>query len=177
MKEKKPVEPQVFVTGKHWVGGGARSIGPALVEIISAAKQEVIIVAYRLTIAVPEFNSAIKLALARGCIVKIVLDRGTINAAEDRFVAELLKDYPNFYVWDFNDAQDDRHFSLHAKVVVVDRSHAIVGSANFSKNGLLENHELGVSVTDQAAVAVCAAIDRLIKNGVAESALSLRTRE
>ena len=170
-------QPQVFVTGKYWLGGGARAIGPALLEIIDAATQEVLIVAYRMSVALTEFNKAIENALARGCIVKIVLDRATTNETEDAFFLSLLKRYDNLYIWDFKDINSDQNFSLHAKIVAADRLKAMVGSANFSRNGMLENHEIALLVTDSAALSVCSTVDRLIKNGAEDGALFLRQRK
>jgi len=51
---------------------------------------------------------------------------------------------------------------LHAKVIVVDRKKALVGSANLSLRGLMNNHELGVVVEGPVAAEIARAIDMLM---------------
>lgn len=169
--------PQVLVTGRLWLGAdGARSIGSVLGEIIESAAQEVLIVAYRLTIAVPDFVKAVERALARGCYVRLLLDRSTTDSAEDEYLERLLRHYPTFAVWDFRESTGAyQHCSLHAKMVVVDRSVAIVGSANFSKNGMVENHEMALRVSGRAARSLAIACDSIVENGRREGVVTQRS--
>ena len=53
--------------------------------------------------------------------------------------------------------------ALHAKLIAADRHTAVVGSANFSHNGLIENHEIALLVKGKAARSLCAAVDSLVK--------------
>ena len=54
--------------------------------------------------------------------------------------------------------------NLHAKVVVVDRAQALIGSANFSERGLANNYELGMVVSGSDAVEVARPLDILISS-------------
>src|SRR5260370_1027362 len=51
---------------------------------------------------------------------------------------------------------------LHAKIVLVDRYYALVGSANLSLRGLMDNHELGVIIEGAGAADIARAIDQLL---------------
>lgn len=167
---------QIVLTGRLWLGAnGSRGIGTMLIEMISEAKSEITIVAYRLTIAVAELNIAIEKALARGCIVRIILDaRSSELEVEKNFFESLIRDYrQQIEVLDFS-TTDKNFVSLHAKVVVCDRKKALVGSANFSKNGLENNHEMAVLLTGKAVKNVAKSIDQLVKEGIRLNALTKR---
>lgn len=179
MTSSKAEVPQVLVTGRLWLGAdGARSIGACLIELLNEAQQEIIIVAYRLTVAVPEFISSLESALARGCYVRIIRDRASeLVQAEERYIERLLNNYSTVSVWDFKElGPPNSNYALHAKMVVVDRSKAILGSANFSRNGMLENHEIAVLLSGQEVRSLGLASDRLIENGTKEGILIQRKK-
>ncbi|HXG23887.1 MAG TPA: phospholipase D-like domain-containing protein [Chthonomonadales bacterium] len=51
---------------------------------------------------------------------------------------------------------------LHAKVIVIDRRQAIVGSANLTAGGLGKNHEIAVLVEGEVAWEIASLIDRMV---------------
>jgi phosphatidylserine/phosphatidylglycerophosphate/cardiolipin synthase-like enzyme len=51
---------------------------------------------------------------------------------------------------------------LHAKIYLVDRREAIVGSANLTKGGIEDNYEAGLWICDPAAIKeICSFVDDL----------------
>lgn len=56
----------------------------------------------------------------------------------------------------------DEQIDLHAKLVVIDRQKAIVGSSNLSRRGLLTNYELALVVEGMAVAEIANVVDRLI---------------
>ena len=52
---------------------------------------------------------------------------------------------------------------LHAKLVVVDRKTALVGSANISKSALVSNYEIMLKVSGRAATEISLMLDNLRK--------------
>lgn len=156
---------RVLVTGRFWVGAdGARSIGPALTELMDKAKQEILIVAYRLTIAHDELRKSLESALARGCLVKVILNNSESPIEVERaYFNGLLQKYSTLTVWDFCESTGNRNVAMHAKLIAADRHTAVVGSANFSHNGLVENHEIAILVKGKPVRSLCAAVDSLIK--------------
>lgn len=167
---------RVLVTGRFWTGAdGARTIGPVLIDLIENARQEILIVAYRLTIAHDELRKSLEAALARGCHVKIILDANADpNVSEANFFNYLLKQYPNLCIWDFRESNNNQNMALHAKMIVADRKSAVVGSANFSRNGLIENHELALWVHGKTARSLCVASEVFIKEATKAGMLKKR---
>ena len=155
---------QIFVTGRYWTGvAGTLAIGPALFDLINHGDQEITIVAYRLTVSVKEVRQALEAALGRGCEVRLILDKsGEENPSETGFFGKLMQAFPNLTIWDFQDHSGDKFAALHAKMLIVDRKKAIVGSANFSRNGLIENHEIAFSIEGGSVSKLCKIIDELI---------------
>jgi len=144
--------------------------------MFNSAKQEVIVVAYRLTAGHGQLREALESSLARGMIVKIVINKEKDqHPVEKAFIDELLKRYSNLSVWDFDDDKNDMNVALHAKLVVADRSRAVIGSANFSKNGLLENHEIAVCVSGSQARSTCVLVETLIDQGLKTGVLKKRS--
>jgi phosphatidylserine/phosphatidylglycerophosphate/cardiolipin synthase-like enzyme len=168
----------ILVTGRFWVGAsGARCIAPALTELISKARQDIVIVAYRFTIAHEDLRKSLEFALGRGCIVKVILDAsGTAVQAERSYFDKLSREYEGLTIWDFCDNENNRNIALHAKLIIVDRHTAIVGSANFSHNGLVENHELAISLKGKSARALCGTVETLIKEASKSGVLIKRER-
>ena len=99
-------------------------------------------------------------ALDRGVRVSMVVNRLESQSVEATSrLRGFAGSYPHFRLYDF---ARDPGFDLHAKVVVVDRRMALVGSSNLSRSGLLNNHELAVLVEGLAAADVARALDLLV---------------
>lgn len=177
---RKDTSPRVLVTGRLWLGAdGARSIGASMVELLEDAKQEIIVVAYRLTVAVPEFTGSLEKALSRGCMVRIIRDQASVVVdAEERYINKLLKLYSTVSIFDFRDHNNlNPNCALHAKMIIVDRSNAIVGSANFSKNGMLDNHEIAIKLSGAEVKSLGITCDQLVENGLREGVLKRRLQD
>lgn len=56
-------------------------------------------------------------------------------------------------------------WSMHAKALVIDAQHALVGSANFTRSGMAGNIELGLKVQGPTAVALTRLVDQLADEG------------
>lgn len=65
------------------------------------------------------------------------------------------------------DFYDPRGEELHAKVIVVDRQKAVVGSAYFTRNGMVLNREIAVLINGCAAWNLASLIGRLSAGGTA----------
>lgn len=167
-------QPQVLVTGRHWIGvEGSRSIGSVIVEMMSEAQQEIIIVAYRLTVSVVEFLEVLEKALSRGCYVRIIRNVGEVCIpTEEAYLEKLISNYKTLTIWNFKeDTANHTGVALHAKMVIVDRSIAVVGSANFSRNGMIENHEIAIRLSGHEVKSLAAATDKLVENGQKDGVL------
>lgn len=151
------------VTGAHWMGLGVGSVQTALSEMLGSARDEVMLTAYSITSGTTVLSDLSRLA-ALGRRVTVIINR--LTEQEDEEAVKLLLDisgkYCNFLLYDFSPSDDS---DLHAKVVVVDREIALVGSSNLSWRGLSSNHELGVVIEGPPAREIASTLDALIRSG------------
>lgn len=153
-------QSQVVVTGLAWMGSGIGSIESAMERVFREAQHELLITSYAISNATDLMLDWFEAALARGVLIRMVINR--IHEQPAEVVARLTnlhKMYPHFYLYSFTDEQG---YDLHAKVIVVDRKMALVGSFNLSRRGLLNNHELALFVEGKSAEQVASAIDGLL---------------
>jgi phosphatidylserine/phosphatidylglycerophosphate/cardiolipin synthase-like enzyme len=130
--------------------------------LLTQADDEIQIVAYAISSAAPLFFQQLTAALQRGVRVRLIINRFALQPlATQQACNSLLKQFPHLlHLFSFVPQRDEA--DLHAKIIVVDRYHALIGSANLSLRGLMDNHELGVIITGAGAVEVARAIDVLV---------------
>jgi phosphatidylserine/phosphatidylglycerophosphate/cardiolipin synthase-like enzyme len=154
---------KIAVTGTAWMGGGIGSVQSAIEELLSAADQEILIAIYEITEGASEFVEKIRVSLARGIRVTFIINRYYEKPLLIRKKLENLKAiYPYFELLNFTPENPENiNDDLHAKLIVVDRSRALVGSANLTWNGLIGNHELAVVIYGKDASKIAELFDRL----------------
>ncbi len=152
---------QIVVSGLAWMGSGIGSIESAIEDLLKSAEDEILLTAYSIGNADHIFD-LLESALARGVIVRMAVNRlSEQNGSVQNRLKYLQSKYPHFYLHSFQ--PDGERGDLHAKVLVVDRKSALVGSSNLSFNGMVLNHELAVVLQDpESASQTAKAIDRLI---------------
>jgi cardiolipin synthase len=156
-------EPRVVATGHSWLGAGTGSVDSALEDLMREAKREVQVAAYRVTTSASDFLRLLNARLDAGVRVFLVVNRldaqdGPIQAS----LRDLAKRYAHFELYDFR-PKGDRE-DLHAKVIIVDRERALLGSANLTGRGLVANHELGVVLSGKIARELSVALDKLVQS-------------
>lgn len=151
---------QVVVSGLGWMGSGVGSIESAIDDLLSNARHEILLTAYSIGKADRIFN-LLEAALARGVRVRMVVNR--LSEQYDsiqRHLKQLQRKYPYFFLHSFE--PDNKRGDLHAKVLVVDRQRALIGSSNLSYSGMILNHEIAVVVGKEEAESIASAIDKLL---------------
>lgn len=152
--------PRVVVTGLSWMGGGIGSVATALEELIRGARDEILLTAYSLGSGGGGLVDILREKVEAGVGTRVVVNRiGSQPSAMREGWIRLAERYRHFDLRTFDaptDAED-----LHAKLLVVDRRRALVGSANISYRGLVSNHELGVIVGQSEAEQIARCIDKL----------------
>jgi cardiolipin synthase len=78
-------------------------------------------------------------------------------------LSKLQKQFPGLFQL-FSFIPSHAEADLHAKIILVDRKYALVGSANLSLRGLMDNHELGLVVEGDTVADLTRAIDLLFKS-------------
>jgi cardiolipin synthase len=171
-------------TGPEVSGSKTRRTDAVVREIISEAREELLVVGYWLvtsTIQVKELIELLKQKARNGVKIRFVFDPSEKSHGLDNLVAldgmwaSGRPDTPR-QVFSWSKAMEkissragveyDR--KLHAKVIVADRHDALVTSANLTLAGLLQNLEMGFRVEGQMATAVVEHFDLLISEGILE---------
>jgi hypothetical protein len=120
-----------------------RSTFATMIEMVAEASAEIVVVGYVFTAGASEFVKAVARARQRGVRVTIIGNRmlPSIPILQKLWA---LPQPPDIYSWDSDGP--NRLASLHAKLLICDRTTALVTSANFSLHGLHENIEIGLKV-------------------------------
>lgn len=155
---------KVIVTGNGWLGGGFESIGSVFRAALSEAETEVMIGTYSMSGATGYVYECIEETLKRNVRVVLFINRfnSQDKSAKER-IMNLKYSYMNFEVYSFESENNIEDF--HAKVTVVDRKRAIIGSSNISRRGFTTNHEIAVYVEGKIADEAARALEKLIING------------
>jgi cardiolipin synthase len=152
------------VTGLGWLGGGVPAVERTVTDLLAAAEQEILLTAYSMTPGTGRVWEALETALATGVRCTLIAHRIDEQHPDIRvFLGELRRRHPGiFTVYDFSGS--DPADTLHAKIVVVDRQAALVGSANLTFHGMVSAHELAVVVRGPAAEQIAGRIDLLLRS-------------
>lgn len=163
MTEKGTDKVSIVVTGLAWMGQGTRSINSTLEEMLQSATDEIQIAAYILTEGAREFTELLSSCLRRGIKITLILNRFEKQPAKTRkILIDLLHQYNHFNLFEFN--PETTNEDLHAKIIVVDRSKAVIGSSNLSWKGLILNHEIAAAISGPSAAKVGSLIDKLLRD-------------
>lgn len=137
----------IGVSGRYWIGGGEQGAYELLVDSLRQAKKSVRIVAYSLGGRSNELESIFKILkdkINTGVQVQLIINRFW-SATE--YAQKQLKglEHRNFKLLNY-DPHDERE-NLHAKIIIIDTTEILLGSANISKSGLFSNHEIIVKIS------------------------------
>lgn len=136
----------------------ARRIDQALYDLISNAKQEILLVTFA-AVKVDRLAAALIKAAERGVKIRLVLEFA--EASEGQLSFDALKAFPpalvavaEVYYWPVENRernQAGKPGKLHAKLAVVDDV-VLVSSANLTDDAFTRNLEVGARLTDSDVV-------------------------
>ena len=155
---------RVVATGISWLGSGVAAVERTMADLIASAKQEVMLTAYSMTLGSERIWDELERALATGVRCTLVIDRYEQQDEEARMLLGRLAATYSATMQMFEFVPMDDRDGLHAKVVVVDRGAALIGSANLSHRGLVSAHELSVVVEGPTAGQIVEQVERLIRS-------------
>ena len=140
----------LYASGDAWVGAGVRSMETGLEELFGGGPRRIVACAYSLGEGAFDLpGRLLGLALDAGAEVVLLVDRYADQPrAVTRRLDALAMANAGLLLYSY-DGPDRRR--MHAKVVVRDERRALIGSANWSGNGFLHNHEMAVMVDGEAA--------------------------
>ena len=147
---------QLLVTGEKFTGHGFRALDPVIEELVDSAKFEITIIAYVISPFAIDFLAILRKALKRGINVTLIVNRLDEQPHEiTRFLSGLESDFSKFRLKSFASGKS----IVHAKAIVVDRTTAIVGSANLTWGGFVYNHEICVLLKGEPASRLASLLD------------------
>ena len=148
------------VTGLGWLGAGAPSVEQQLGNLVRGARREIAACVYSVTSSARPLLADIDEIVAQGVTATLVVNAVAEQHADvQAFLRGAARRRDGWRIYDFSASGPSAE--LHAKVVVVDRSAALLGSANLSYRGLVANHEMAVVVRGPTAEAIASRIDML----------------
>ena len=153
----------IAVTGLAWLGSGVSSLDQEIISLIRGARREIALCAYTITPSAESVLAALAEAVNQGIFATIALNSFCEQATSvQEFLRNLDRSCPDrCRVRDFEPVSSGAQ--LHAKVLVADRSTALVGSANLSFHGMTLNHEMALIVHGPTAENVAARLDLLLQ--------------
>jgi cardiolipin synthase len=130
-------------TGPESTGGHGRLTLAVIADLIAEAQREILLVSYA-TMPGASIRQALLAAQQRGVALTLLLERNADNpgfgGSDDPFPGIVARRL----VWPASTRPPGA--SMHAKVLVVDRETALVGSANLTGHALERNLECGLLV-------------------------------
>lgn len=150
---------QILATGPEFLKEGIRGTAPVIEEMIKNSEKEIQIMAYVISLHASKFLDLLDDALKREVKITIILNK--IGEQDEKIktkIKKMKKQYKKLNVVDFTDSEGG---DLHAKVIVVDRKKAVIGSANFSWHGMSHNYEIGVHLEGNSAWKLGKIIDEM----------------
>jgi phosphatidylserine/phosphatidylglycerophosphate/cardiolipin synthase-like enzyme len=169
---------QIVWTGPKVEGSFLRATREVVRELLGGAQAELLVVGYWIAARddgegiIEELIASLADAVTRGLTVRVVVDQRTRPDGQDNRRV-LLSTWPvgvalpKILTWRL--PSGDRHLKLHAKVLVADRSDALVTSANLTSYAMDRNMEMGVRILGQPAVDIARHFDLLEAYGVLEA--------
>ena len=136
---------EILATGPELIRQGIRGTEPVVEEMIQSAKKEIQVIAYVFTYNAMRVLDLLDQAARKG--VKVAVTVNNLKEQESRVRTKLENLAVVASVFDFDDPHGKQ---LHAKIVIADRTRAVVGSANFTWGGMFGNYEIGLLIEGEA---------------------------
>ncbi|MHA1409537.1 MAG: phospholipase D-like domain-containing protein [Candidatus Odinarchaeia archaeon] len=153
----------IFVaTGERLLGQGIRSTYSVANEMIANSEQEILMITFSFTKNIIKFIDILKKKIYNGIRTTVILNN--FDDYDEKLIKDLQilsEECKHFQIINFSELSESR---LHMKVLIIDRKEAILGSANFTWSGMLENYEIGVKLDGGLAEDLYFTILKMIKS-------------
>ncbi|WP_056934147.1 phospholipase D family protein [Thermococcus barophilus] len=134
----------ILTTGTHLKKRNFRNIYTVIYELLDGARDQIHLVTYVITDNAMWLVDLLEKNLRRGRSVKFIVNELNPSLKITKRLYRLDKKYDNFTLIEFQKKYPGE--TIHAKLIVVDRKKAVIGSMNFTWGGMVGNHEVGVLV-------------------------------
>lgn len=144
-----PTQIDLVWTGPEVPGSISRLTSEVIANLIDQARSEVLLISYAMHTE-PILAAAIARAVAREVFVQVLCERTADNPGYRGGTVPFPKLQIRRLCWPAD--QRPPGASMHAKVLVIDRKTALIGSANITGTAMLRNIECGI-ITNEARIA------------------------
>ncbi len=161
----------ISASGALWVGYEASNIVDTVFDSLKQARTSIQISAFSLgrdNFEMKTFFDIIQDQINAGCYVQFIvndLEGSTIgDFSRQKLIA--FQKFSNFDLFNFQIKH--KYGSLHAKIIVIDRKFALIGSPNISKNAMNYNYEIMLKINGNSVSKIANMLDvlaRSIKQG------------
>lgn len=163
MRRARPSSVDVVWTGPSSGVRTSRLTAAAVVELVDQATAEILLMSF-VMYPEPALEAALQRAGQRGATITLVHDHPDDNPSFHGPSVAFARIRAHRLRWPA--ARRPHAASLHAKVLVVDRTVALVGSANITSSAMVSNVECGLLVRDSAvASGIAEHVDDLLRRG------------
>lgn len=130
--------------------------------LVRSARREVTLCAYAITSGALPLLSDLREVARQGVMVTLVVNEFSRQPGDVQvFLREVAGSVGHRWRLLTFEPRDTRT-ELHAKVLVVDRDAALVGSANLTFHGMVSNHEMALVVRGPIATLIADRVDALL---------------
>ncbi len=138
---------EILATGRLFVKhSGVRATQPVIERLLHDTERSIHMLAYKLGPKI-EMWDLLEAKIEYGYDVTIILSMDDqIQPVRKRLRKMAHQHQDNLHLMDFKNPEGGL---LHAKVLVVDRKTAVLGSANFSKGGFDDHYEIGLLIENK----------------------------
>ncbi len=138
---------EILATGRLFVKHNrVRATQPVIERLLLNVKKSIHMLAYKLGPNMEMWN-LLEAKIKYGCDATIILSMDDQVQPVRRRLHKMAHQYQgNLHLMDFKNPEGGL---LHAKVLVVDRKAAVLGSANFSKGGFDDHYEIGLLIENE----------------------------
>jgi phosphatidylserine/phosphatidylglycerophosphate/cardiolipin synthase-like enzyme len=148
---------ELIWTGPEDSSTSFRRTDQALLELITEAKEQLLVVSFAVYKAQPIIDT-IEKAILRNVKVTICLEdsnetQGKISFSSSKAFSSSIFKLASFYSWPIENrphTHDGKFGSLHAKLAVADQKKVFISSANLTDYAMGLNMEMGVLIEDRA---------------------------
>jgi len=152
---------KIVATGDKLIGGGVRTIYTCIEDMIESAEHDILIATFSMSQNIKELLNLLEAKLKLGVELIIIINRLQEQSEEIKNYLQYLENNYDF-IKIINFSKIDPGSELHMKVIVVDRKKALIGSANFTWKGLLDNYEIAVYFEGEKADEIYQLISKII---------------
>jgi len=161
----------ISASGNLWVGHDTGKISNTVFDLMLKAKTSIQISAFSLggkNEATQTFFNILREQLNADRYVQFIVNdfNGDTIGKFSKEQINSLKQFQNFDFFDFSGY--GKYGTLHAKIIVVDRSTALIGSPNISDNAMTYNYEIMLNIGGDDVAKIANLLDSLtiaIKHG------------